>query len=181
MSPSKNTIPTLMPLPPYAAHDDDDLIRGEVVLFPCRQSRQVELFFKAAWEPRVLFDGVPIRKDNRRSSREILFWIHANLPALHRILGQKLGLIGTLDDNGHVIVTALVDLQSGDRKSHGVLRREIGSEGLRLPAFALLGRPSSKAELQQRARAMYATGTMLELRGEEEENVIDCRILEVGR
>mgnify|MGYP000374133690 CR=1 FL=1 len=171
----KLTLPNL----PYV--DDDELLPGELVVFPVHQSRVLQIRFVAPWEPGVLLDGERVTVDDGGLARQALMFVHGHLLALHRLLGDDKGAFAYLDGDGQGVITDVVDLQSGERMDHTQLRNQVGAESMTLPPFAVLGRPSSKAELAQRTRAMFATGTVLEVRGEDDGKVLQRRLFEVGR
>jgi hypothetical protein len=100
---------------------------------------------------------------------------------LWRALDVERGVRATLV-GAQMIVTDLVSLADGAAVDHGGLMSVLEGARVKTPTFAVLGSSMpTRAELLARARALYAAGTPLDVRVEEQGRVLARRTLRVGR
>lgn len=165
------------------AVDDEEapLPEGEVVALPLPSGRPFQLSFPSQYESYLLLDGRRVRRDEGPDTRALLIWSARRTPALWRALEEYRVLLGTLVD-GEAIAHDVCDREEPLRfDDHASLRARLEPAGQKMPAFSLLGPLSTRADIERRARAIYAPGTHIELRVEDGGHVISRRRIKVGR
>lgn len=172
-------LPPPIPEPAYEV-DDEPAYEGDMVVFPVPQGRRVTLSFAGPYEGFLTLDDKRVIEHSDGDTRRLLLWQSRHLPALYRVLEQRYGVAGVLTGEGVVLVDG-VELQTSTFLDHGRLRQLLGPVRARLPAFAILGPIGTRAELSHRLRGMFASGTHVEVRCEEEGRVTSRRRLQVGR
>jgi hypothetical protein len=168
-----------VPEPEYDA-DEAPLTDGEAVAMPTPVGAPLTLRFPSPYEVYLVLDGRRVVEDDGGPSRELLLWSSRRLPSLWRALEDRAAVRGVLLD-GRVIVTDLYDFSSGQFVDHGLLRERLEPAAVELGRFSLLGPIGTRAELVSRVRAIYAPGTVVEVRIEDGRRVISRRRLRVGR
>lgn len=170
--------------PPLDA-DDAPLKDGDVVTAPVPSGPVVTLRFAQAFEPWLTLNGKRVIGDDDADSRAVLLWMSRRLAALMRALDLSRGLRGTLTGprnvDGGIVVTDIIRLEDGAAADHGSLGAMLEGARVKTLPFAVLGPSMSKSELLARARTLYAAGTPLEVRVEDQERVLGRRRLRVGR
>jgi len=179
---------TLRPLEPMRAlpalvEDERDapLGEGEIVVRPLGSAPRLALFFASVWEPFLLLDGKRLLAHEERRHRRTFTWLGRHLPVLHRALESERVLFAELTEAGVVVVDVASLDEEGAFLDHAAVRRMLGSQLPMFAPFALLGPISSKNDLMGRLRAMYATGSRVEVRREDGGKVIGRRMVQVGR
>lgn len=173
--------PAAPPLPTPRLDDEDaPLPERELVVAPVPSGRDLTLRFASPFEVFVTLDGKRVTEHADPAERQVLVWAHRRLPALYRALEERVGLRAVLTDDG-VIVTDACELSSGTFLDHARLRQTLAGANVSLLPFAVLGPVATKAELKERLRGMYAVGTPVEVRGEEDGRVLGRRRVKVGR
>jgi hypothetical protein len=161
--------------------DDAPLPDGELVAAPIPTGTRVTLRFASPFEPWLTLGGRRVTADRGGATRALLVWLGRRQPALLRALELERGLRATLAADG-VIVTDLVSLADGVAVDHGGLMSALEGARVRLPTFAVLGASmSTRAELMARVRSLYAAGTPLDVRIEDQRRVLGRRAVRVGR
>ncbi|MBM4280906.1 MAG: hypothetical protein FJ137_09130 [Deltaproteobacteria bacterium] len=166
---------------PVWDEDDASLPDGDVVVSPLPVGPRLTLRFVSAFEPWLAVAGRRINADDGPESRAALLWFGRRQATLWRALGVDHGLRAT-QAQGQVIVTDVLGLNDGVALDHGAMMGALELAKVRWPAFAVLGASiGSRAELAARARVLYAAGTQLDVRVEEDGRVRARRLLRVGR
>lgn len=168
------------PVPTPTLDDDAPLPESELLVAPVPSGHEVTLRFASPFEVFVTLDGRRVTEHTDPLERRVLIWAHRRLPALYRALEERLGLRAVLTGDD-VVVTDACELQDGAFFDHTRLRQTLSGTNVALLPLAVLGPVPSKAELKERLRAMYAVGTLVEVRGEEDGRVTSRRRLQVGR
>ncbi len=170
-----------MDRPPLPAPEAADAPLGdaEVVLFSLPRGTPFSLRFAGAYEPFVFTAKGRIVSGDEGEARELLLFVHRHLPALYGALDQARGLFATLTPRG-VIVTGVLDFADEKLLDHSRLRRLLG-ETFAVPRFSWLGPLPGLYEVGRRARLMYASGTRVEMRREEDGFVVGRRVLRIDR
>lgn len=173
--------PTVTPVP-LPAFDDDDapLPESELLVAPIPAGRDVTLRFASPFEVFLTLDGRRVATHDDEDERRLLIWAHRRLPVLYGALEERLGVRAVLTSD-HIVVTDVIDLQEPAFLDHARARQLLASTDVALLSPAVLGSVTGKGELRDRLRAMYAVGTALEVRAEEEGRVTSRRRLRVGR
>ena len=169
------------PVPTPALDDEDSpLVESELLVAPVPAGRPVTLRFASAFEVFLTLDDKRVSEHDEEDERRVLIWAHRRLPVLYRALEEKLGLhaLLTADD---VVVTDVTELPEPAFYDHARLRQTLAGAGVSLLPLAVLGSVANKSELKERLRAMYAVGTPVEVRAEEDGRVTSRRRLQVGR
>lgn len=174
----------IVPEPPYDA-EDAPLGEGDVVTAPVPLGRTITLRFASPYEPWLTLDNTRVVADVDVDSRAALLWMSRRLAALFRALDLERGLravlTGAPKDAGGVVVTDVIRLEDGVAADHGSLSAILDGAHVTTPPFAVLGPTHNKGELMARARTLYAAGTPLDVRLEDNERVLARRRLRVGR
>jgi hypothetical protein len=160
--------------------DDAPLPDGEAVAAPQTVGARVTLRFVSPYEPWLSLDGHRIAADHGGAGRTLLVWFGRRQSALLRALDLGRGLRASLGPDG-LVVTDIVELADGVAVDHGSLMAALEGARVRLPPFAALGTSLGRSELLARARSLYAAGTPLDVRIEEQQRVVGRRSLRVGR
>lgn len=171
--------PPSIPEPTYD-EGDNSTGEGDLVVCPVPKGRRVTLAFAGPYEAFLTLDDQRVTEHTDRTTRRLLTWQARHLPALYRALEHRVGLAGVLDEDG-VVVCDAIDLERGAFFDHVRLRQLMAPVRARLPAFALVEGVSSRAELSQRLRSMFAAGAFVEVRTEEAGRALSRRRLQVGR
>jgi hypothetical protein len=173
--------------PPVFADDPDALPSGDVVLLPFADGHLFSLRFGGSFEAFLSLDGKRVAgaaAEGSPQERRLSIWVHRHLAALNRILGERYGLVGVVNDT-RVQLRDIVELEEDPAQQrfldHSAVRRVLSGSPLNLPPFAALGEIGSAAELNQRARAMFAAGARVEVRVEDDGHVILRRHLQISR
>lgn len=170
--------------PPIDA-DDAPFADGDVVTAPVPSGPVVTLRFAQAFEPWLTLNGKRVVGDDDADSRAVLLWMSRRLSALMRALDLSRGLRATLTGprsvDGGVVVTDVIRLDDGAAADHGSLSAVLEGAHVKTLPFAVLGPSMSRGELLIRVRTLYAAGTPLEVRFEDQERVLGRRRLRVGR
>ena len=169
----------MVPEPEYDA-DEAPLTDGEAVAMPLPVGAPLTLRFPSSYEQYLTLEGRRVVEDEGAATRELLLWSSRRLPALWRALEDRAALRGVFVD-GRVIVTDLYDVVSETFVDHGLLRERLEPAAVELGRFSLLGPIGTRAELVARVRAIYAPGTVVEVRVEDARRVVSRRRLRVGR
>lgn len=167
---------------PTPTLDDESapLPESELLVAPVPAGRDVTLCFASPFELFLTLDGRRVTKHVDAAERRVLVWAHRRLPALYGALEERLGLRAMLTDED-VVVTDACELSSGSFLDHTRLRQLLSGAGVALPPLAVLGPLATRTELKERLRALYAVGTPVEVRAEEDGRVTSRRRLQVGR
>lgn len=172
-----------MPVPVYDG-DQAPLPDGDIVVMPVPIGTPLTLTFASPYEPWLVLGTSRVLEDRSADSRTALLWLSRRLPALYRALDQMRGLRGVLHE-GMVTVTDCVVLDStatdGAFVDHGTLQSLFDSARISLPPFAVITDLGGRFDLSARARTMYASGTPVEVRIEDQGRVVGRRRLRVGR
>ena len=174
---------------PHVDPDDAPLPEGDVVTAPVPSGPVVTLRFASPYEPWLTLRGQRVLGDDGDDTRSVLLWLSRRLAALTRALDVTRGLRATLTPAQHagtphasvVVVTDVIRLEDGSAADHQSLATVLEGARVKLPAFAVLGPAMSRNELLLRVRTLYAAGTPLEVRSEDQERVLGRRRLRVGR
>jgi len=177
--PPRYSASSVIPEPDYDA-DDAPLTDGEAVAMPLPVGAPITLRFPSSYETYVMLGDRRIVEDDGPEAREVLLWTARRLPSLWRALEDRAGLRGVLIE-GRVVVTDLYDVHNATFVDHGLLREKLEPAAIELGRFSLLGPIGTRAELVQRVRAIYAPGTVVEVRVEDGRRVVSRRRLRVGR
>jgi cytidylate kinase len=162
--------------------DDDDapLPIADLVALPAVAGREVTLQFASPFEAYLTLDGRRLSEHHDDDERRLLTWLGRRTPELMRALDLDLAIRAVLTDAG-VVVTDAVQMETQTFLDHARLRQRLSSAHVELPTFAVLGAVPNKAELMQRLRGMFAAGTSVEVRVEEERQAKTRRVVHVGR
>jgi len=160
--------------------DDAAVPDGDVVAAPQATGTRVTLRFASPYEPWLTLGGRRVVADTGADSRRVLLWFGRRHPALWRALELQRGLRATLTADD-VVVSDLVELADGTVVDHGGMMAALEGAAVRVPPFAVLGASLHRGELQARARSLYAAGTPLDVRIEDQHRVLGRRALRVGR
>jgi hypothetical protein len=180
---------------PQLDPDDAPLPDGDVVTAPVPSGPVITLRFASPYEPWLTLRGQRVLVDDGDDSRAVLLWLSRRLAALTRALDVTRGLRATLTpgSTGHphpgpagahssvVVVTDVIRLEDGSAADHQSLASVLEGARVKLLSFAVLGPAMSKNELLARVRTLYAAGTPLEVRSEDQERVLGRRRVRVGR
>lgn len=165
---------------PDVEADDVPLPEGEVVAAALPSGLAVSVRFASPYEPWLSLDGRRVIEDASAEHRLALLWLQRRLTSLYRALDIHRGLRGRLTVSG-VIITDLVTLEDGVAADHGTLASVLEGARVRTLDFAALGAAGSRSDLLGRVRGLYAAGTPLEVRVEDQQRVIARRRWRVGR
>lgn len=160
--------------------DDAPLPDGDLVAAPVPSGAPLTLRFASAYEPWLSLAGRRVVEERGPEQQTALLWLSRRLPALYRALDLNRGLRARLSD-GAVVVTDLVSLDDDSTADHGTMQTILEGAQVKMPAFAVLGASVSRHELAGRVRGLYAAGTPLEIRIEDQGRVVSRRRLRVGR
>jgi hypothetical protein len=153
---------------------------GEVIIVPVGSGPPVTVSFAAPFEPSLTMDGLQIPGQTPMDGQRALqSWLARHLPALWRCLGTTLSLRGTLTVDGQVVVSDVLDDQA-NCLDHLHLIEKLQHSGVVMPAFAVLGTVAHD-DLADRARALFASGTPLEVRVEGGGRVLHRERLRIDR
>jgi hypothetical protein len=154
---------------------------GDVVIIPVGSGLAVTLSFAAPFEPLLTLDGVQLHGAamSNDGHRQLALWLARHMPALWRALGDRLSVRGTLTADGHVVVSDVLDAQANSI-DHVQLQERLQHAGVLMPAFAVLG-VAQRDDVIDRARALFASGTPLELRVEGDGRVLHRERLRIDR
>ncbi|MDP2342788.1 MAG: hypothetical protein Q8O67_17665 [Deltaproteobacteria bacterium] len=171
---------------PQLDPDDAALPDGDVVTAPVPSGPVITLRFASPYEPWLTLRGKRVLVDDGDDTRAVLLWLSRRLAALTRALDVTRGLRATLTPGSAgqasvVVVTDVIRLEDGSAADHQSLASVLEGARVKLLAFAVLGPAMSKNELLVRVRTLYAAGTPLEVRSEDQERVLGRRRLRVGR
>jgi hypothetical protein len=170
--------------PPIDA-DDAPVPDGDVVTAPVPSGPVVTLRFASPFEPWLTLNGKRVVADDDGDARVVLLWMSRRLAALMRALDTSRGLRATVtgarSTGEAIVVTDVVRLDDGSAADHGSLGANLEGARVKTLPFAVLGPSMSKSELLLRVRTLYAAGTPLEVRIEDNERVLGRRRLRVGR
>ncbi len=171
---------------PPLDNDDAPFPEGDVVTAPVPSGAAVTLRFASPYEPWLTLRGHRVLVDDGDESRSVLLWLSRRLAALTRALDVTRGLRATLSPGGGphggvVVVTDVIRLEDGSAADHQSLATVLEGARVKLLAFAVLGPAMSRNELLARVRTLYAAGTPLEVRSEDQERVLGRRRVRVGR
>lgn len=161
--------------------DDAALPEGEVVASPLPSGQRLTLRFASPFEPWLSLDGRRVVEDASADARIVLVWMSRRLTALYRSLDLHRGLRATLTQGGVVVVTDLVEVDGGEAADHTTVTTSLEAARVRTLDFAALGASGHRADLLARVRGLYASGTLLELRVEDGQQVVSRRRIRVGR
>jgi hypothetical protein len=170
---------TSLPALPFDA-DDAPWPEGELTALAVPAGPEVSLQFPSPFEPFLVLDGARVVEDRGPATRRLLLWLGRRMPALWRALDERFALRGVLGASG-VVVHDFIDLQSGALADHGLMRERLEQAQVQMPPFAVLGGVSTKNELVQRARSMFAAGAVIEVRVEEAGIVLSRRRVRLER
>ncbi len=165
---------------PAVDADDAPIPDGDVITAPVPSGPVVTLRFASSFEPWLTLDGKRVVGDDDADARSVLIWMSRRLAALMRALDLSRGLRATLTQRD-IVVTDVVRLDDGSAADHGSLGGILEGARVKTLPFAVLGPSMSKSELLIRVRTLYAAGTPLEVRIEDNERVLGRRRLRVGR
>ncbi len=165
---------------PHLDADDAPLPEGEVVIAALPSGGAVTLCFASPYEPWLSLDGRRVVDDASPPHRAALLWMARRKTALYRVLDVLRGVRATLTAGG-VIVTDLVQLDDGCSVDHGTLAAALEPARVKTPTFATLGDAGHRIDVQGRARLLYAAGTPVELRIEDQRQIVSRRRWRVGR
>jgi hypothetical protein len=165
---------------PDVESDDVPLPEGEVVSAALPSGMALSLRFASAYEAWLSLDGRRVVEDASAEDRLALMWLQRRMTSLYRALDLHRGLRGRLTSAG-VIVTDLVTLDDGVAADHGTLASVLEAAQVRTLDFAALGAAGSRSDLIGRVRGLYAAGTPVEVRVEDQHRVIARRRWRVGR
>lgn len=160
--------------------DDAPVPDGDVVTAPVPSGPIVTLRFASSFEPWLTLDGKRVVGDDDADARTVLIWMSRRLAALMRALDLSRGLRAVLTQRD-IVVTDVVRLDDASAADHGSLGAILEGARVKTLPFAVLGPSMSKSELLVRVRTLYAAGTPLEVRIEDNERVLGRRRLRVGR
>jgi hypothetical protein len=169
----------MVPEPLYDA-DDAPLSDGEAVALPEPVGASFVLRFPSPYELYLELEGRRVVEDDGPAARELLLWASRRLPALWRALEDRAAVRGVLLE-GRVVVIDLFDFGDQSFVDHGLLRERLEPAAVELGRFSLLGSIGTRAELVSRVRAIYAPGTIVEVRVEDGRRVVSRRRVRVGR
>lgn len=169
-----------IPSPIVTELDDPQATEGEVIALPISAGRTFSLLFTSPYEAYLRLEGQRVVQDDNEHTRQLLMWQGRHLTSLFRTLGLHFGVRGILNE-GDVVVTDLFDRDRGLFVDHIGLRQRLLDTGVQLPSFAVLGPTATRAELSQRLRSIFASGTAVEIRNEEAGRVSARRQVHVGR
>ena len=160
--------------------DDAPVPDGDVVTAPVPSGPIETLRFASPFEPWLTLNGKRVIGDDDVDSRAVLLWMSRRLAALMRALDLARGLRAVLTAKD-IVVTDVIRLDDGSAADHGSLGAVLEGARVKTLPFAVLGPSMSKSELLVRARTLYAAGTPLEVRIEDNDRVLGRRRLRVGR
>jgi hypothetical protein len=166
---------------PVIDPDDAPMPDGEVVAAPLPSGRTLTVAFVSPYEPWFALDGQRISQERCGDDRGVLLWGSRRLTALYRALDVSRGIRATLTAGGSIVVTDVINLDDGEPLDHNALLATLEGAQVRPLDFAALGPTSSRTELVQRVRGLYAVGTLLEVRVEDGCKVLTRRRWRVGR
>ena len=184
---------------PLVDGDEAPLPDGEAVAFPIPLGPALTLRFPSPFEPYLELAGARVVDDDGGAARDALLWSARRLAALWRALDERTALRATVvggalgaaggafggGDGAHIVVTDLVvadrDDDAFEWADHGVMRERLDAANVELARFSVLGPLSTKGELEKRVRAIYAPGTLVEVRIEDGQRVIARKRVRVGR
>jgi hypothetical protein len=174
----------LAPLPDIPVLEEEaadaPLIEGDIVVRPIGTATRLTLYFPSVWEPFLFVDGHRLVSHEHTRHRHLFTWLGRHLPVLFRALEAERVLHADVTDAGIVIVD-VAGIEDGVFLDHAQVRRVLGSGTFQFAPFAILGPISSKNDLMQRLRGMYATGSRVEVRREDSGRVVGHRTVQVGR
>lgn len=165
---------------PVLDADDAPLPEGEIVVAALPSGSAIGLRFASAYEPWLSLDGRRVVDDSSVAHRAVLIWATRRKTALYRILDVLRGLHATLTSSG-IVVTDLVNLDDGSAADHAGLAAALERARVKTPTFAVLGDGGHRVDVFARARSLYAVGTPVELRVEDQGRVVSRRRWRVGR
>lgn len=173
---------SLSPSVPTVSFEEEaaPLGAGELLGFAVPLGREVSLRFASPFELFLTLDDRRVSEHDDASERQLMLWAHRRLPLLYRALGETLGLRAVLTAED-VVVLDVIELASGVGHDHMRVRSLLSGVDVALTQVATLGSDLDVDALHDRLRAVYVTGTVVEVRREAAGQVLSRRRLRVTR
>lgn len=150
---------------PEISYEEPDTIcdDGEWVVYPMTQGTPFSLQFISPYEPFFQLAESRLSPLNR----PLNIWLYGYLPALYRALETRYAIRGIVKPEG-LVIQDMSELDTGMFMDHLTLRRKLDVCRALQPPFASLGPVGNRRELLARLRGLYATGTLVEARQEDD-------------